>query len=165
MRTLYLVAVWLHIISAMAWVGGMLFLVTVLVPLLRTPQLRPQAAELFHALGMRFRVVGWITLGTLVTTGIFNVTMRGYRLEQLLNGEAYAGRWGTTLAVKLALVVAIVALSAVHDFWLGPRATRLARESAPDAQRERSRRIASLMGRTTFLLALAVVALAVTLVR
>lgn len=165
MRTLYLVSVWLHIIAAMAWVGGMLFLVTVLVPLLRTPALRSQAAELFHALGMRFRVVGWIALGTLVTTGVFNVTMRGYRLEQLINGEAFAGTWGTTLAVKLALVAVIVVLSAVHDFWLGPRATQLAREKAPESQRERSRRIASMMGRTTFLLALAAVALAVTLVR
>ena len=165
MRTLYLVSVWLHIIAAMAWVGGMLFLVTVLVPLLRTPQLRPQASELFHALGMRFRVVGWIALGTLVTTGVFNVTMRGYRVGQLLNGEAFAGAWGTALALKLVLVTLIVAMSAVHDFWLGPRATRLAREKAPESQRERGRRIASMMGRTTFLLALAVVALAVTLVR
>lgn len=164
-RTLYLVSVWLHIIAAMAWVGGMLFLVTVLVPLLRTPSMRPQAAELFYAVGMRFRVVGWIALGTLVATGTFNVTMRGYRLEQLFNGEAFAGRWGTTLALKLSLVALIVALSAVHDFWLGPRATRLARENAPESQREKGRRIASMMGRTTFLLALAVVALAVTLVR
>ena len=53
----------------------------------------------------------------------------------------------------------------VHDFWLGPRATRLAREDAPAAVRERWRRVASWMGRTTFLLSLAVMALAVTLVR
>lgn len=165
MRALYLVSVWLHIVAAMAWVGGMLFLVTVLVPLLRTPAMRPRAAELFTALGRRFRIVGWIAIGTLVATGLFNVTMRGYRVGQLLNGDAFAGSWGTTLAVKLSLVTLIVALSGVHDFWLGPRATRLARENAPAAARERARRLASAMGRLTFLLAIAVVGLAVLLVR
>lgn len=165
MRTLYLVSVWLHILAAIAWVGGMIFLMTVLVPLLRTPAMRPKAAELFHALGTRFRVVGWVALATLVTTGIFNVTMRGYRLEQLFNGEAFAGRWGTTLALKLSMVASILALSALHDFWLGPRAVRLARENAPTALRERGRRIASMMGKMTFLLAIAVVGLAVMLVR
>jgi uncharacterized membrane protein len=165
MRTLYLVSVWLHVVAAMAWVGGMIFLVTILVPLLRTPALRPRAPELFAVVGRRFRLVGWIALVTLVITGLFNVSMRGYGLGQLLRGEAFSGRWGATLALKLAFVVVIVALSSVHDFWLGPRASRLARDNAPATQRERSRRIASVMGRTTFVLALAVVALAVTLVR
>ena len=165
MRSLYLVSVWLHIISAMAWVGGMLFLVTVLVPLLRTPAMRPQAAELFSAVGTRFRVVGWVALATLVVTGVFNVMGRGYRFEQLLNGDAFAGRWGGTLALKLSFVAMIVVMSGIHDFWLGPRAIRLARENAPQEEREKWRRIASVLGRTTFVLALAVVGLAVTLVR
>ena len=54
MRTLYLVSVWLHILAAMAWVGGMLFLVAVLVPLLRTPAMRPQATALFHGWARAF---------------------------------------------------------------------------------------------------------------
>jgi len=165
MRALYLFSVWLHIVAAVAWVGGMVFLVAVLVPLLRTPAMRPQAAALFHAVGTRFRPVGWIALTTLVVTGVFNVTMRGYSVGQLLNGEAFVGRWGATLALKLSFVAVIVAMSAVHDFWLGPRATRLAAESAPPEVRETWRRVASWMGRTTFLLSLAVLALAVTLVR
>lgn len=165
MRSLYIVSVWLHIVAAMAWIGGMLFLVLVLVPMLRTPTMRPRAAELFHVIGTRFRVVGWVALITLAVTGVFNVTFRGYRFGQLLDGEAFAGPWGHTLALKLALVTTIVILSAVHDFWLGPKAVRMARENAPPEVRERFRRIASMMGRATMLLALAVVALAVTLVR
>jgi uncharacterized membrane protein len=165
MRTLYLASVWLHIIAAMAWVGGMLFLVLVLVPLLRTPAMRPKAAELFHAIGTRFRLIGWVALGTLVVTGVFNVTFRGYRLGQLFDGEAFAGPWGHTLALKLSFVGAIVVLSGLHDFWLGPKAVRMARDDAPPEARERFRRIASMMGRATMLLALAVIALAVTLVR
>jgi hypothetical protein len=53
----------------------------------------------------------------------------------------------------------------VHDFWLGPKATRLAREGAPAAERESARKLASVLGRVTFTLALGVVAIAITLVR
>lgn len=165
MRTLYLISVWLHIVAAMAWIGGMLFLVAVLVPLLRTPAMRPQATALFHAVGTRFRPVGWVALATLIVTGIFNVTIRGYSVGQLFSGEAFVGRWGTTLALKLSFVTVILVMSAVHDFWLGPRATRLAADGAPPEVREKWRRVASWMGRITFLLSLAVIALAVTLVR
>jgi len=165
MHTLYLASVWLHIIAAMTWIGGMLFLVTVLVPLLRKPGMRDRATELFHLTGVRFRVVGWIALGTLVVTGTFNVVHRGYSLGQLMSGEAFAGAWGHALAAKLTLVGLIVISSVVHDFYVGPKATRLAREGAPPERREALRRAASWMGRVTLLLALAVVAVAVTLVR
>ena len=165
MHTLYLVSVWLHIIAAMTWIGGMLFLVTVLVPLLRQPSMRDRAMELFHVLGVRFRLVGWIALGTLVATGIFNVLHRGFTLGQLFSGEAFTGPWGHTLAGKLLLVLLIVVSSVVHDLYVGPKATKLGREGAPAKQRERLRRTASWMGRVTLLMALAVVALAVVLVR
>ncbi len=165
MRTLYLLSVWLHIVAAMTWLGGMLFLVTVLVPMLRRPSMRERALELFHEIGVRFRLVGWIALVTLVITGVMNVLFRGFSLHQLLTGEVFASPWGRTLAYKLALVTLILVSGAVHDFYVGPTATRLAREGAAPERRERFRRAASLMGRGTLALALAVVALALTLVR
>ena len=118
MRALYLASVWLHIVAAMTRIGGMLFLVTVLVPMLRVPAMRPRAAELFHAIGTRFRVVGWVALLAILATGVFNVTARGYRIGQLFDGEAFAGAWGHALAAKLALVAVIVVISLLHDFAL-----------------------------------------------
>jgi len=166
MQTLYLVSVWLHILAAATWLGGMVFLVTVLVPMLRNPDTRAQASLLFHQLGLRFRRVGWIALTTLVVTGVFNVLHRGYRLEQFFTGELYQGRFGHILAIKLVFVGVVLTLGVVHDFWIGPEATRLAQSAdAQPSERERWRRMASVMGRTTFALALAIVALAVSLVR
>jgi putative copper resistance protein D len=161
MHTVYLFSVWLHIVSAMAWIGGMTFLVLVVVPALRLPALRERATEVLSATGVRFRRVGWIALVTLLVTGTFNVTYRGYSLGQIASGEVFQGHWGHTLALKLGMVALVLVISVVHDFWVGPSALR-----APDPdRRERFRRGASLMGRVNFALALAVVALAVTLVR
>lgn len=161
MRVLYLVSVWLHILSATAWIGGMIFLVAVVVPLLRSPLLKERATELLLVSGRRFRTVAWFALGTLVATGVFNVLYRGYSFGQFFTGEVFEGSWGRTLAYKLALVTVILVISAIHDFYIGIAAT-----TDPDlGRREKFRRAASLIGRANFLLALVVVALAVTLVR
>ena len=143
MNTLYLASVWLHIVAAMAWVGGMIFLVAAVIPLKRP--------DVTVAVARRFRVVGWIALATLVVTGVFNVLHRGYRFEHLLTGDVFAGQWGRTLALKLACVLFVIVLSAVHDL----RALRA----------EKSGRFAQISGRITFMVSLTIVALATTLVR
>jgi copper resistance protein D len=166
MRTLYLVSVWLHIVAVAAWLGGMLFLVFVLVPLVRHPSTREHAAPLFHAIGVKFRLVGWIALGTLVVTGIVNLGFRGFGLADLFSGRAFVGEWGDTLAKKLALVTIVLVSGVVHDFFIGPTAVKLASDDrASTACRERYRRAASWMGRMTLVFALAIVALAIRLVR
>ena len=67
--------------------------------------------------------------------------------------------------VKLVLVLLVLLLSAVHDFAVGPRAAALKRAD-PDSVRARSLgRLASRIARANLLLTLAILALAVMLVR
>lgn len=165
MRVLYLLSVWLHILAAAVWVGGILFLVLVLVPAVRRPEFRQSAASLIQWTGLRFRWVGWIALGLLILSGSFNLAYRGVGLTTLLSAGFWEGRFGRTLGVKLFLVAAILLTSAVHDFWIGPQATRLW-EEAPDSEAARRlRRRAASLGRLNLLLALTVMALGVMLVR
>jgi len=70
---LYHISVFIHIISAMIWVGGILFMVLVIVPLLRKKDLKDNAAILVQKVGVQFRLVGWISLILLLITGIFNL--------------------------------------------------------------------------------------------
>jgi putative copper export protein len=165
MRTVYLVSVYLHIVAAASWIGGMTFFVFVVVPVLRKPGGRENAMLLVHALGTRFRALGWTALVTLVVTGVVNLTCRGYGAADFWNGNVFAGEWGARLLHKLGLVVVILITSAVHDFWIGPKATRVAREAPDSPDRERYRKLASWFGRGNFVLALAVLALAIQLVR
>ena len=102
----------LHVLAAIVWIGGMLFIALVLVPVARRlhdPALR---TRLVHDLGVRFRTVGWIALGVLVATGLLNLWLR----PELLTTTRF---WW-----KAGLVILALALSAVHDFVLGPRAGR-----------------------------------------
>ncbi|MFW5920697.1 MAG: hypothetical protein ACOCUS_02565, partial [Polyangiales bacterium] len=59
----------------------------------------------------------------------------------------------------------VLAISGVHDFFVGPRATELLEKNPNDPRADRMRKAASRFGRANLLLGLAVVALAVGLVR
>jgi uncharacterized membrane protein len=158
---LYELSVWLHILAACTWLGGMAFLVVVLVPLLRRRELADVALQLVESSGRRFRALGWGCLSTLVVTGMVNMSFRGVRWADVLDGAPAAA----ALRVKLMLVLAVLAISALHDFWLGPRAARMWREKPGSASASRDRRRAALLGRVNGTLALALVLLAVMVVR
>jgi putative copper resistance protein D len=109
-RDLSLLLRWLHVLAAITWIGGMLFLALVLVPVTRQLGDAALRARLFHLVGVRFRAVGWVAIGVLVLTGIGNLWL----FPQLMRLPRF--HW------KLGLVVVALALSVIHDFVVGPRA-------------------------------------------
>ncbi len=143
----------------------MVFLALVIVPITRRLEPRGLAVSLIAQSGRRFRRVGWVCLAVLVLTGVLNLAYRGFGWGDVWSGNIFAGTFGRTLGVKLSLVATLLMISIVHDFWLGPRATAVG-QAAPDSfEARRLRRWASWLGRLNLLLALAVIALAVVLVR
>ena len=165
MRVLYLASIWLHILAAAAWIGGMVFLVLVLVPVLRGRPFGAIQTELLYRVGLRLRHVGWVMMGLLVVTGVINVGLRGIGWDAVCSGALWQGAWGHALLANLVLVGATLALSAVHDFWVGPRAVVLLRTEPGTARCRRYTQHARWMGRMMLVLSLAVLALAVTLPR
>jgi copper resistance protein D len=154
---LYHLSVYLHILSAIIWIGGMLFLALVVVPVTRgLPP--PERAALFGAVGRRFRTVGWVCIGLLLVTGGVNSVYRGVTWNNLFTSELWGSPFGTTLALKSLLVALMLGLSAYHDFVIGPRSVRVAESGHSGVESERLRRQASMIGRAEALLALIVVA-------
>lgn len=165
MRMLYLTSIWLHILAAAAWIGGMVFLALVLVPVLRGRPFGDVQTELLYRIGLRLRRLGWALVGLLVVTGVVNVALRGVGWHALWSGALGQGPWGHALLAKLGLVAVMLALSAAHDFWVGPKAMALI-EAEPGTPRcRRYQRSARWVGRLMLVLSLGVLALAVTLPR
>ena len=104
---------WLHVTAAVMWLGGMLFIALVLVPVTRRVQDPDLRSELISQTGKRFRTVAWIALAVLVATGLAIL----FRRPWLLRLPAFQ--------LKVALVVLALGLSALHDFVLGPRVGKL----------------------------------------
>jgi len=165
MRGVYLLSVWLHIMAAIVWVGGTIFLVVVLVPAIRRPEFGGIASALIRFTALRFRWVGWVCFCIFVLTGVVNLLARGIGLRELRETIFWQGSFGRTLAIKLLLVAAILLISAVHDFFLGPRAAAAWEADPASAETLRLRRQAVQLGRLNLLLALVVIVLGVMLVR
>lgn len=166
MRTVQFISILLHILAAVVWIGGMVFLAAVLIPVLRRARTTGgQYGELIHRAGIQFRNVGWVALAVLIVTGFVNLGRWGVDFSRLTSPQLWASPWGHILAVKLALVATALTISAVHDFVVGPRATRKLREAPGSEEALKLRRAAGWMGRGNLVVAVVIVALGVMLVR
>ncbi|UJR85664.1 DUF4149 domain-containing protein [Sandaracinus amylolyticus] len=164
MHALYVVSVWLHILAAITWIGGMFFLVLVVVPWMRQGD-RAKGAAFLQQTGTRFRNVGWACFVVLLVTGIFQLAMRGVELGDLVDPTWLASPVGSAIALKIGVFAIVLVISAVHDFVHGPRATRAVREDPGSREAERMRRRASMLGRLNVVLAMVLVLLGVVIVR
>lgn len=164
MRTLYLINITLHVLAAMLWLGGMLFLGLIGAPVLRSIEPASLRQKLFNDLGVRFRTAGWMAIALLVVTGIGNLYFRGWLHWDSVLGLAafWETAQGHALAVKLLAVTAMLVVSAVHDFALGPAASR-AEAGSPEAVALRRR--AARLARWNALLGIVVIVAAVWLAR
>jgi uncharacterized membrane protein len=111
-----LLALWLHVLGVVVWLGGLVYQVHVLAPAARRGQIAA-----FATATSRARPLAWTALGLVVLTGLYNVTRLGPLERVMESGAALA------LAAKLMLVLVIVALAGQRDFSQVPR---LARELA-----------------------------------
>ena len=145
MRGVYLVSVCLHVLAAMTWVGGMVVFVAAVMPYFRNQDDKAREAFL-QWFGARFRTLSWSCFAILAVTGAFNLWMRGVRIEDFLRAEWRGTAFGHLVLVKLALVVLAVATAALHE-------------------RPATRSQARWLGRSLLLFGLAIVAVAVMLVR
>jgi uncharacterized membrane protein len=106
----------IHLLAAVVWVGSMIFFSLVVMPALRQGLPPPQRQELIRVLGRRYRIVGWVSIGVLLATGL---------LMAWRHGVVWSSGFGQLLSFKLVLVGVMLALTALHDLSIGPRAARL----------------------------------------
>lgn len=164
MHTLFIISLYIHILATMVWIGGILFMVFVVVPVLRKKELKSSAAVLVEKVGVQFRAVGWVSLIILLITGILNLGFLGYHWSDLWSGTLWKGAFGHILAVKLFFVSLIYLISAIHDFYIGPKATELWKENPDNPVAKKLRKQASWIGRFNLLFGLIVVFEAIQLV-
>jgi copper resistance protein D len=106
-----ILVVWLHVLAAAIWLGGLAFSAHLLVPAL----LRGDRAGL--ALLGRARMSAWTALGLMIVTGLENLR--------------HVGLGRPWVVAKLLAVIVLLALAAHRDFALVPRATGEIERGAP----------------------------------
>jgi uncharacterized membrane protein len=129
-----------HLLAATFWVGGTVALVFVAVPPLQRLE-GAERASLLRELGRRWRPIGWSSLGVAIATGAALAVH-----DDVFDGAPPRADW--VLAVKGALVGALVAGAYLHDYVLGPGLARQIRAGEPQTLRP----LLTLIGRTNLLI-------------
>ena len=109
------IADWLHLVAAALWVGGMMYIATTYLPILRSSSITEQAFSLITLLPY---YTPWAITGIVImaVTGPFSAAVQLSSWQQLLT-TAY----GRALVVKIILVGALLLTSAIHVLLLRPR--------------------------------------------
>ena len=137
MKMLYLISVFIHIICACIWLGGMFALIIFFIPLRKENYF----LDMVNKVGNQFKFVGWIILPLLLLTRIFNSFWGFYILTWL----------------KILLFSIIVIISAIHDFYIGPKATK--------TKDKKLIKYSRIIGSINFILAIIMVLLGIFIVR
>ncbi|MBE9532175.1 MAG: DUF4149 domain-containing protein [Proteobacteria bacterium] len=144
-------SLFLHVLSAIFWIGGMLFLSLIIVPFLLALKSPQEKSAVYRKIGPKYRTLAWVAIVVLLITGPINLYLLGINPAQILDPEFLATGYGKALLIKLILVFALVSSSLLHDFWVGPKA----RNS------EKFRTYAKIFGRGNLIMALLIVLFAV----
>lgn len=146
-------SLFLHIVAALFWIGGMLFLTLVVAPFLKTIQDVKERSRIYQIVGKGFRFWGWVAISIMVITGPLNLYLMGMPLSNLIDPSFHSTSYGKALDVKISFVVLIIMTSLLHDFIFGPKA-----RNSPACSF-----IAKWLGRSNLFIALTIVLFAVFL--
>lgn len=111
------IIMFIHIICACFWVGGMLFMVLVSSPYIRKTPFKDEA---FQNIGIRFSKLGTlVALPVLFITGLLNMHFLNISYVSLVHPQNIYER---TLQIKFHTFLLVVVISLVHDFYFGKKA-------------------------------------------
>ena len=108
-----LALLWVHVLAAVVWIGGLAWQAHVLAPAARRGEMRA-----FAAVAQRGRPFTWAAIALVVLTGFYNVTQLG-PLERAMESGV-----GLLVAAKFLLVILAVAVASQRDFAQVPRLAR-----------------------------------------
>lgn len=118
---MYFLNVWIHILAAAVWTGGLIYTAAVAVPFALAHPV-DERQRILRGLARRFRWIGWGSIIVLIITGIGNLVLRltPIKLAQIFNGDVFNPEKVERLIAiwlpwKLMLVIVMIALMAFHD--------------------------------------------------
>ena len=100
MSVLYLLAIYVHILTVAVWIGAMFFA-------------DPQSRRLPSQMVEKMHGVGWYAQFLVWTTGVFMLSYRGITPGMLFSADFIASSWGRAMWAKIGLVLVLAVFQAI----------------------------------------------------
>ena len=104
-----------HLLAAGAWIGGLIYLAVVLLPVLRRQDPAP-AARVLGQLVPRFSTLALASAGVLAVTGVLNLALHTLDPAAIVDSD-----YGRLLIVKHLLFLPLLGLGAINNRLVYPR--------------------------------------------
>lgn len=91
---------WIHLISVVVWLGGILFFSHILIPVIKKNLPKEQADTVLFETYRKFLKMSWVLMILIVVTGGLNF----HFVRQLAGPDGFSPRWVHAFMLKLTLV-------------------------------------------------------------
>lgn len=125
---------WLHVLSAVVFIGPQVFLAAVAMPAMRSIEDARVRQAAVRRITMGFGILGVIALAVLLATGIWQY----YEFESLVDRDSFP-RYFFLIQIKLTLVTLVIVLTVLHGMVFGRRLQRLQESGASETEIARVR--------------------------
>ncbi len=126
MGLINLIILWIHLFSAVLFVGGSFFMWLVVMPSShKFAKDESQRTEIVGKIAKDFARISNPALGILLLTGIYNISWYLPSYNDIMLFQTYGEK---VLLVKVVLVVILVILIYLHGLYYGKKIVKLAKE-------------------------------------
>ena len=95
MKILYLLAVYIHIVTVAVWFGAMLFE-------------DPASVRIMSRIAYKVHGIGGPSLAVLILTGAFMLYYRGVTWQSIIGGDFFATKYGQVFGLKFLFVLILI---------------------------------------------------------
>jgi putative copper export protein len=95
MKILYLLAVYIHIVTVAVWFGAMLFE-------------DPTSVRIMSRIAYKVHGIGGPSLAVLILTGAFMLYYRGVTWQSVVGGDFFATKYGQVFGLKFLFVLILI---------------------------------------------------------
>lgn len=113
-------AYWLHMLATVVWIGGLVTLVILVLPVAKRLLEPDLFAQFLEGLQRRLDPLGWLSLSVLLVTGLFQMSANP-NYNGLLS---ISNRWAASILIKHVLFLGMIAVSAYMTWALFPAIRR-----------------------------------------
>lgn len=116
------ISYWLHMAATVTWIGGLFFQSIVIPNSLSSAKLElKQQTSLLESIRKRFEPIAWLSLFTLIGTGLVQMSANP-SYEGLLS---ISSRWATALLAKHITAGAMLVIAIAQTWVIQPKINRL----------------------------------------
>jgi uncharacterized membrane protein len=144
---------WVHLLSAVVWLGGIFFILFVTLPVAK--QSLEQPGKFMGAIGKRFVPLANIGIFLIILSGIV-IAMFSYNLSDL---STISSVWTQALFIKVLIVLLMVGIHFHRGLVLTPKIARLTAEGGNAEHTAKLQKISLNLVKTNFILGIIVLLL------